>query len=92
MARRLFTVKDTFMIRGRGLMPVPGVVPQGDEVFRIGDPILLVRPDETTLAWRIGGLGLISGPRAHHDVVLLLVGLEKEAVPVGTEVWSVDPT
>jgi hypothetical protein len=61
MARRLFIVEDTFMIKGRGLVPVPGIVPQGEERFCVGDPILLKRPDGSSLAWQIGGLELISG-------------------------------
>jgi hypothetical protein len=90
MARRLFIVEDTFIIKGRGLVPVPGIVPQGEERFRVGDPILLQRPDGSSLAWQIGGLELICGGPPRDDVVVLLKGLDKEAVPVGTEVWSVD--
>ena len=45
MARRLFVVEDTFLIKGRGLVPVPGVVPQGEERFRVGDLVVIKRPD-----------------------------------------------
>jgi hypothetical protein len=92
MARRLFTIEDTFLITGSGLVPVPGIVPQGDERFRVGDPILLKRPDGSCLQWKIGGLEMISctPPRPRDDVVILLQGLSKEDVPVGSEVWSVD--
>jgi hypothetical protein len=90
MARQLFIVEDTFVIKGRGLVPVPGIVPQGDERFRVGDSILLKRPDGSSLPWQIGGLELICGGPPRDDVVVLLKGLGKEDVPVGTEVWSVD--
>jgi hypothetical protein len=90
MARRLFIVEDTFVIKGRGLVPVPGIVPQGEERFRVGDAILLMRPDGSSFAWQIGGLELISGGPPRDDVVVLLKGLGTEDVPVGTEVWSVD--
>jgi hypothetical protein len=91
MARRLCTVEDTFLIKGRGLLPVPGIAPQGEERFRIGDPILLKRPDGSSLSCQIGGLELICGGLPREDVVILLKGLDKEDVPVGTEIWSVDP-
>ncbi len=92
MARRLFTVQDTFFISGRGLVPVPGIIPQDDERFRIGDPILLKRPDGSCLEWKIGGLEMISctRPRPRDDVAILLQGLSKEDLPVGSEVGSVD--
>jgi hypothetical protein len=49
MARRLFVVEDTFLIQGRGLVPVPGIIPQGEERFTVGDSILLLRPDGSCL-------------------------------------------
>jgi len=91
VARRLFTIEDTFLIKGRGLVPVPGIVPQGEERFRVGDPILLKRPDGSSIAWQIGGLELICVTPPRDDVVVSLKGLGKDDVPVGTEVWSVDP-
>jgi translation elongation factor EF-Tu-like GTPase len=90
MARLLFTVEDTFMIEGRGLVPLPGIVPQGDEQFRVGDPISLKRPDGSEIEWTIGGLELLSPPPPQHYVVVLLKGLSKDDVPIGTEIWSVD--
>jgi hypothetical protein len=91
MARRLFTVEDTFLIQGRGLVPVPGIVPQGEEHFQVGYPIRLQRPDGSSLAWQIGGLEFICGGPPRDDVIILLRGLDKGDVPVGTEIWSVDP-
>jgi hypothetical protein len=92
MARRLFVVEDTFFIKGRGLVPVPGIVPQAEERFRVGDPIVLKRPDGSHTEWTIGGLEMIScsPPRPRTDVVILLKDLNKEDVPIGTEVWSSD--
>ena len=92
MARRLFVVEDTFMIKGRGLVPIPGIIPEGDECFRVGDPILLKRPDGSCLEWTIGGIERISTstPRPEHDVVILLKGLDKDDLPVGSEIWSTD--
>lgn len=88
MSRRLFTVSDTFTIRGRGLVPVPGFVPVGEERFRVGDPLLLKRPDGSEVRTAIGGLELLD-PNPNRDVVVLLKELTKDDVPIGTEVWSV---
>ena len=87
MARRVFNVADTFTIRGRGVVLLPGLTPINDERFRVGDPLLLKRPDGTELGTWIGRIELFSGT---PEVPVLLKGLSKEDVPLGTEVWSVD--
>ena len=87
MARRLFIVEDTFAIRGRGLFLSPGIVPVGEERFRVGDPLVLRRPDGSTVSVSIGGLEFLC-PNPRHDVVIMLTGLSKQDVSVGTEVWS----
>lgn len=89
MARRLFTVTDTFLIRARGLVLVPGIVPIGDERFRIGDPLRLIRPDGLEIETAVGGLEMFTGT-TKPDMPVLLGGFSKEDVPIGTEVWSVD--
>lgn len=93
MPRRLFTVADSFRIEGRGLFLVPGIVPEDDERFRVGDPLLLKRPDGSELRTVVGSLELTT-PNPNHEVVVNLKGLGKEDVPTGTEVWSVadDPS
>jgi hypothetical protein len=90
MARLLFTVENTFLIPGRGLVPIPGIVPQGDEMFRAGDPLMLKLPDGSAINWQIGSLELISTWSANDVVFVLLKGLDTADVPIGTEVWSVD--
>jgi len=93
MARRLLVVEDTFFIKSRGLVPVPGIVPQGDERLRIGDPILIKRADGSLLEWHIGGIEMIGysfGIVQQNDVVILLKNLTKEDIPIGSEIWSVD--
>lgn len=89
MGRRLCIVEDTFTIAGRGLTFIPGIVPAGDERFYIGDPILLKRPDGSSIQTSIAGIGLVGGAGHAADVPVLLRGLTKEDVPIGTEVWSV---
>lgn len=70
MARLLFTIRDRFLVQGRGLVPVPGIEPQGNERFCIGDRLLLRRPDGSILQTTIGGLELLD-PNPNHDVVVL---------------------
>ena len=41
MGRRMLTVEDSFLIKGRGLVLLPGLAPRGDELFRVGDSITL---------------------------------------------------
>ncbi|QOV89772.1 hypothetical protein [Humisphaera borealis] len=89
MPRLLFKVEDTFLIRARGVVLVPGIVPVGGERFRIGDGLRLKRPDGTEVETAIGGLDMFTCT-TKPDVPVLLKGLRKEDVPVGTEVWSVD--
>lgn len=73
---------------GRGLVLIPGIVPIGDERFRIGDPLLLKRPDGSEVRTTIGGIELMI-PVRNHDFTIVLKELIKEDVPIGTEVWSI---
>jgi hypothetical protein len=90
MTRRLLVVEDAFIIKGRGLVLVPGFIPQDHERFRVGDPITQRRPDGSSLAWRMDGIELVMGPVPRYDLHILLTGLDKDDVPIGTEVWSAD--
>ena len=92
MARCLFVVADTFPIKGRGLVLVPGILPLGEERFRIGDPIVLKRPDGSRLDSRIGAAEHphSTPPRPKNEILIVLKDLTKEDVPVGSEVWSVE--
>jgi hypothetical protein len=89
MTRRLFTVEDTFVIHGRGLVLAPGLIPEGNERFRVGDPVTLRRPDGSSTETRIGGLELLD-PNPQRYVVILLAGITKSDIPPGTEVWSAE--
>lgn len=84
--RLLFKVEHCFGISNRGL----GIVPQGDERYRVGDKLELRRPDGVVLNTRIVGLEFLNPmPPDHAIAVLLPVGLPKDDVSLGTEVWSV---
>lgn len=88
MSRCLFVVEDTFEIRGRGLMLVPAINPMGDERFRVGDRIVLRKPDGTSVEAPIGGLEIPMSDNPRQGAVIMLKTLTKEDVPAGTEVWS----
>lgn len=86
MARKLFTVEQAFTIRPRGIILLPGLMPEGEERFRVGDKLRLVCPDGSDLVTAIKGLDLFNlGPRGETAV---MVPLQESEVPVGTEVWS----
>jgi|GEM_PF-1075200 len=90
MARRLVTVEHVFEIRHRGLVLVPGIVPVGEERFKIGDPIVLRKPDGSSIETKIGGLELFTTPpNPRYDFPIMIAGMTKDDVPIGTEVWSV---
>jgi len=95
MSGILFAVEDRFLVRGRGLILVPGLPPGSADRFRAGDPILLKRPDGSHLPWTIGALELLIEqpfrPPLERHVPILRLGLGKDEVPVGTEVWAGEP-
>jgi hypothetical protein len=91
MTRRLFTVEAVCLLRGRDLVLVPGIIPEGEERFRVGDPITLRRPDGSSVEAKISSLEF-PNPNPRHTVPIGIAELTKSDVPVGTEVWSVDET
>jgi hypothetical protein len=86
MARKLFSVEEVFTVHHRGTMLLPGLTPQADERFSIGDLLLLRRPDGSEVQVNIDGIDLVHpGPNGEYAV---LVALPKPEVPLGTEIWS----
>ena len=75
----LFKVQDKFLITGRGLILVPGL---GDKKATVGDPIKIIKPDQTVIETTIRGIGF-------NEFRDILVGKEltKDDVPIGSEVW-----
>jgi hypothetical protein len=88
MARLLLTVKDVRCLECGDLALIPGVDLEAGEEFRAGDPIGLKRPDGSTTKWRIGALTLLPASRWRKHLCLVLKGLSKDDVPIGTKVWS----
>ncbi len=88
MDRMLFTVEDTFLLKDRGMVLVPGIGPE--DRIRVGDPLTLKRPDDTRLRTVISGIEM-NTPNPRRTYPLLIRELSKEDVPIGTEVWSASP-
>lgn len=91
MVRHLFTVDDTYMAKGRGVVLLPGIIPQVEEHVEVGDPIRLIRPDGSEFESCIWELEhFVPQRRRSDEIVIVLKGLNRDDVPIGTEVWSMD--
>ena len=75
----LFTVDNTFMITGRGLILTPGL---GKNYVKVGAKIKLVRPDKSIIETTIRGISF----NENFDI-LVGANLTKDDIPAGTEVW-----
>ena len=86
MGCHLFTVTDTFAVRNRGTILTPGFPLDSEGSWRIGDAVVLRRPDGTTLETVIRGIeGFSPVPCSHLPI---LVPIDPGNIPAGTEVWS----
>jgi hypothetical protein len=92
MGRRLLVIEGAFLIPRRGLVLVPEVHLRVDERLRVGDPILLKKPDGSTIRTNIGGIEVCCGSRNQQpqcEMHVLLREMSKEDAPPGTEVWTI---
>lgn len=90
--RLILKVEDVFDIAGRGLVLGPKIPDDLGFAVRANDPIQLRTPDGRIVDTVIAGLASgrpIGGGRRFFDVVLPC-DLQKQEVPVGTEVWLAD--
>ncbi len=92
MARLLFRITEVLTIPNRGIVLLPGLNFVGDERFRVGEPLLLKRPDGTVIDATIGAIQLLWAVESPFlaEPAIMPTTLCKEDVPIGTEVWSVD--
>ena len=90
MARILFKIEHTFLIAGRGLVLTPGINPEGEERFYMGSAIEIRKPDGTSVLTTISGLELLCPNPKNTITILLPKSITKDAIPIGSEVWSVD--
>jgi hypothetical protein len=89
MDRLAFTVVDSFVVPGVGLLIAPGV---GDlnPPLRIGDRLRLVRPNGTAVRSIVRLLHPLHAPNPVPNPFLALPELQPAEVPPGTAVWVVD--
>lgn len=67
------------MITGLGLILAPGL---GDKNAKMGDPIKIIRPDQTIVETTIKGIGW-----SEFRDILVGKNLTKDDVPIGSEIW-----
>lgn len=81
--RFLFTVHHVFRVEGSGVVLAPGI-PRRSPIIRVGEPIMLKRPDGSSVSGRVRGMASFGASAAS---VPLLVQLEdpQAEVPPGTE-------
>ena len=77
----IFKIADTFTIEGRGVCASPGEWGIGQA--RVGDAIVLRRPDGSTLRANVREV-----THPHRDI-LLPDDISKSDIPPGTEIWTV---
>jgi translation elongation factor EF-Tu-like GTPase len=88
MAKLLSVVEDVFQISGRGsVVVVPGIPRKGDWHVKIGDPLTLRLPNATEASTVVRGIEMASPPHPDFIPILLGLGLTKNDVPIGTEIW-----
>ena len=90
MSRLLFRIVDTFWLERVGLV-VAVDAESADVRLRAGDPLELRRPDGSRIGTQVAAI-----PRARPNYpdrpfsFSLPRGVEKEDVPIGTEVWAAE--
>jgi hypothetical protein len=93
MRRRLTKIEDLFQVTGRRLIAVPG--PLRTEVAGGAEiPVELRRPDGTVVHAHVNLQHFFQSPPAPPHIAAqwgcMLLGVSKDEIPVGTEVWSRD--
>ena len=86
MERLAFTVADSFLVQGVGLLLAPGVG-ELEPPLRIGDRLRLVRPDGSTVLSVVRALHMLHSPTSIPNPFLALPELQPADAPHGTAVW-----
>ena len=84
---KLLTVQDTFLIEGLGVIVTPAI-PGPDYTGPESVSALLRKPSgEESVAQAKLQIPMVSPPRKVCSHLCLLVGITKQDVPIGTEIW-----
>jgi hypothetical protein len=81
-------VDDIFEISGRGCVVTPGIPKGSDVALKVGDALVLRRPDGSLLHTVLRGIEMGGAPAFPGVPLLLGSELTKDQVPIGTEVWT----
>ena len=85
--RHLLTVEDRFLIRGRGVVLLPGLSEGAASGVRRGCRVEIRFPGRAAVSAEVGGLEVATCTPVGLPL-MLLVGVTAEDIPVGAEVWS----
>ena len=88
MSAFICRIDDVFQIAGRGCVVTPGIPKDADLRLKVGDPLLLRRPDGSDLRTILRGIEMGGSPEFPGIPILLGAEVSKEQVPVGSELWT----
>jgi hypothetical protein len=82
---KLLTVEDTFLIEGRGVVVLPMIT---DYSGPMSFSVVLRKPggEETTAKAQLD-IPRLNPPREPYPFLCSFVGMTKQDVPIGTEIW-----
>ena len=87
---KLLTVCDTFLVEGRGVIVVPEISVDSYSGAR-SRHVTLRKPDgQSVSASAVLDIPLVSPPPPAPYYLCTLIGLIKNEVPIGTEIWIDD--
>jgi hypothetical protein len=87
---KLLTVDDAFLIEGRGVIVMPGI-PAGAYKGPYSRKVTLRTPDGLeTAATAMIDIPRVSPQPEELYYLCLIVGLTKDEIPIGTEIWIDD--
>jgi len=91
MNQKLFTVDDSFSVKGRSGTVITGKLGRSSPPFKIGSVVVLVQPDGIETMTEVSGIETIKPRNAGYvksnKVEVLIKNVTKENIPVGTEVF-----
>lgn len=88
----LCTVEDTFLVTGRGLIIAPAF-PVSTYRFEANQQVRVVRPNGETFEGRaFFQIPFQSPPARELSFLCALPDVEKDSVPVGSEIWILGKT
>jgi hypothetical protein len=90
MGTLLSKVEAVFSISGRGCVIAPGIPKGGASRVKMGDALVLKRPDGRELRTHVRGIEMGGAPQSLGIPILVGADLVKDDIPIGTEVWTTE--